>query len=179
MSLLRLYQRTLESDPIKNKMLTAIILMAAGDVVAQSISQDDEEEEEGGFDWERFFRMVTVAGTWSALSMHYYFMFLDRIFVGPSATMKKWIFDQIIWAPSATSAALFYIGLLESRSPQLAVKKVEDNLWPSLKAGYMLFPLAAVINFRMVPLAYRPLFMSTVSFFWNIYFSFVYQQKLL
>lgn len=32
-----------------------------------------------------------------------YFQFLDRIFIGRSGMLYKWIFDQIIWAPITVS----------------------------------------------------------------------------
>lgn len=64
-----LYNESLKMYPLRTKIITAVVLMATGDAVAQYYEKKDKEDEK--YDKARAARMMLVAGSWSAVSMHY------------------------------------------------------------------------------------------------------------
>ncbi|KAJ2719354.1 hypothetical protein GGI07_005266 [Coemansia sp. Benny D115] len=83
--------------------------------------------------------------------------------------LKRVAVDQTVFAPFATGAFVFGMGLLEGLSPAELAERARTQYMDILLAGYALWPAAQLVNFSLVPLAYRVPFGSTVSLFWNTY----------
>ncbi|KAJ1936009.1 hypothetical protein FBU59_005196 [Linderina macrospora] len=82
---------------------------------------------------------------------------------------KRMVIDQSLFAPFATGAFVVCMGFLEGLTPTELVERAKVQYPRILVAGYMLWPAAQLINFSVIPLAYRVPFGSTVSLFWNTY----------
>ncbi|ORX73823.1 hypothetical protein DL89DRAFT_319532 [Linderina pennispora] len=83
--------------------------------------------------------------------------------------MKRMAIDQTLFAPLATGSFVVCMGLLEGLTPTELAERVKVQYPRVLVAGYVLWPAAQLINFSVIPLAYRVPFGSTVSLFWNTY----------
>ncbi|KAJ2374360.1 hypothetical protein IW150_003140 [Coemansia sp. RSA 2607] len=83
--------------------------------------------------------------------------------------LKRVAVDQTVFAPFATGAFVFGMGVLEGLDAPGLVERARVQYLEILVAGYALWPAAQLINFAYVPLLYRVPFASIVSLFWNTY----------
>ncbi|KAJ2899496.1 hypothetical protein GGI21_000935 [Coemansia aciculifera] len=88
-----------------------------------------------------------------------------------SAVLKRLAVDQTVFAPVATLAFVGGMGAMEGLSRNELAERLRVQYPAVLLAGYMLWPAAQLINFSLVPLAYRIPFSSTVSLVWHTYLS--------
>ncbi|KAI9502852.1 hypothetical protein GGI25_002629 [Coemansia spiralis] len=85
--------------------------------------------------------------------------------------LKRVAFDQIIFAPFASGMFVVGMGILEGQGPEKLLERIQLQYTKILIAGYAVWPAAQLINFSLIPLAYRVPFGSIVSLFWNTYLS--------
>ncbi|XP_078612091.1 mpv17-like protein [Branchiostoma floridae x Branchiostoma japonicum] len=92
--------------------------------------------------------------------------FLERMFPGATVrkTLAKVLVDQVIAAPLLITA--FYAGLrvLERKPDVFAV--VREKFVDTYKTGLMFWPAAQTINFYLLPVQYRVIFLGVCSFTW-------------
>ncbi|PRP77002.1 hypothetical protein PROFUN_14691 [Planoprotostelium fungivorum] len=171
-SFVRFYNKSLETHPLLNKVVTFTLLMGAGDAVAQ-MSGDDE------WSWSRFFRMTSLAAFFSAPILHLYFKVLDKVIVGKSsaAVFQKLAIDQFAFAPINLAGFMTLLGFIEGGSLEKGIEKVKKDYWPTMKANWVLWPAANFINFKFISPQHRLLYVSCISFVWNIYFSILANKK--
>jgi protein Mpv17 len=78
-----------------------------------------------------------------------------------TAVLFKTLCDQALFAPFGLAMFLGVIRCMEGR-PNEAMATVQTQLRPCLKAKYMLWPTANLINFALVPPSQRILYHSVV-----------------
>ncbi|XP_078691025.1 mpv17-like protein [Branchiostoma floridae x Branchiostoma belcheri] len=108
--------------------------------------------------------------------------FLEGLFPGATVrkTLAKVLVDQVIAAPILITA--FYVGLrtLERKPDVFAV--VREKFVDTYLTGMMFWPAAQTINFYLLPLQYRVIFLGVCSFTWANVMCFMKaraEQKLL
>lgn len=62
------------------------------------------------------------------------------------------------------------MAVLEGSSPRAKLKK---SYAEALKTNYMIWPFVQLVNFKLVPLEHRLLFVNTISIGWNCYLSYL------
>lgn len=60
---------------------------------------------------------------------------------------------------------------METGKPELGIQAIQDKLWPTLKVNWVVWPVLQGINFSLVPLQYRLLYINFCSLFWSAYLS--------
>ena len=106
-----------------------------------------------------------AAATW--------FKFLQRHvnLRSPNATiLARVACDQGIFAPTFIGVFLSSMAVLEGTSPQ---EKLERNYTTALTSNYMIWPFVQMVNFKLVPLEHRVLFVNVISIGWNCYLSYL------
>lgn len=78
--------------------------------------------------------------------------------------------DQGIFAPTFIGVFLSSMAVLEGTSPQ---EKLERNYTTALTSNYMIWPFVQMVNFKLVPLEHRVLFVNVISIGWNCYLSYL------
>lgn len=81
------------------------------------------------------------------------------------AIAAKIALDQLAYTPVIMAA--FFCGqkVLEGE-PEAIEETLRDKLWPTLLAGWSIWPFAHVLNFALVPTRQRILFINVVSVAW-------------
>lgn len=93
----------------------------------------------------------------------------------PTATaLARVAADQGIFAPVFIGVFLSSMAVMEGGNP---AEKLRKSYKEALMGNYMLWPFAQIINFKMVPLDFRVLFVNVVSIGWNCYLSLVNSSK--
>jgi len=188
-ALARIYQRSFESHPHYTLAITNGTLNALGDVVAQSVqlltNPQGNEYHQSTYDPTRTMRffifgvgMGPLAGRWNT--------FLERRFplrtgrpsrstgssrISIAGLTKRVSSDQLLMAPTGLAIFLACMGLMEGRDAQHIRGKFKDLYGKAIIANWQVWPLAQLINFRFMPLAYRVPFQSTCGVFWTLYLS--------
>ncbi len=78
--------------------------------------------------------------------------------------------DQLLFAPTFIGIFLSSMAILEGTSPR---EKLEKTYGTALRTNYYVWPLVQGVNFKLVPLEHRVLFVNVISIGWNCYLSFL------
>jgi protein Mpv17 len=78
------------------------------------------------------------------------------------AVLMKMGLDQTLMAPLMTMVFFAAMKALEGK-PGEAVSEVQTKLQPTMMANWMVWPLAHVVNFALVPPAQRILYVNVVN----------------
>ncbi|GLC48945.1 hypothetical protein PLESTB_000165800 [Pleodorina starrii] len=112
---------------------------------------------------------------------HAWFQLLDtrimpEAMTSAPAVLTKMTMDQLLMCPLAT--ALFFVVMrCWEGHPNDAVAYMRGKMFPTLKANYVLWPLAHVINFAFVPPAQRILYCNAVGVVWTVILSTILNSK--
>jgi protein Mpv17 len=107
------------------------------------------------------------------MQSHFWYEFLDRLVMpqkptATSAIVAKMVADQALWSPINTVIFYASLALLEGHPADIPMI-LQDKLLATVVAGYCLWPLAHLINFKFVPARNRLLYINIVNLFWSIY----------
>mmetsp|Transcript_9917 Transcript_9917/g.13570 ORF Transcript_9917/g.13570 Transcript_9917/m.13570 type:complete len:149 (+) Transcript_9917:497-943(+) len=115
----------------------------------------------------------------NGICLHYWYRFLDKI-IGNSMKNKvgvvlKVFADQLVYAPLSILAFFSFAAVLENEKSSDAIDalvvKVKFNFLHTLIADCTMWPLVNAINFRFIPLNYRPSFVGLAQLIWQTYLS--------
>jgi protein Mpv17 len=159
------YKRTLDSNPIRTKAATSVGAALIGDALAQHFSRSADNPD-WRYDFQRTARLCLFNAGMGWFG-HYYYAALDKRvgFATPKSlptVISKVAIDQLIFAPLVTLVFYAYKCTAEGR-PREYFHELDQKLWPTIKAGWSLWPAAHSINFALVPTQHRILYANVVS----------------
>ncbi|OAA62760.1 integral membrane protein mpv17 pmp22 family [Niveomyces insectorum RCEF 264] len=197
--MLRWYKACLASRPLLTQSATTAVLFATGDVVAQqlverrlakkddattsadgkgSASNDGNNDNNNGVhDFARTARMALYGGAVFGPAAATWYGLLQRHvnLATPRRTMLARVAaDQGLFAPVFIGVFLGSMAVLEGGNPR---DKLAKNYRSALTANYALWPAVQMVNFSVVPLEHRVLFVNVVSLGWNAYLSYLNSGK--
>ncbi|GIL81358.1 hypothetical protein Vretifemale_10432 [Volvox reticuliferus] len=94
------------------------------------------------------------------------------------AVVTKMAMDQLLMSPPST-ALFFLVMRCWEGHPDDAIMHMRDKLWPTMRANYMLWPLAHMINFAFVPPAQRILYCNVLGVVWTVILSTIQNEEVL
>jgi len=174
----KVYGQALDKRPVVTKSITALIIVALGDVVGQYMEGPDEGETHVHFNYVRFCRFASMGMFVQAPITHYYYEALDRYFPPTENPWTKTTFmklgiDQSIYAPGFLLCVFVYLGLLEGSSWKEIGEQLETNYFTTLRANWKLWIPATLINLAYCAPRYRVLYCNVIFFAWSIFLSLV------
>uniref|UniRef100_A0A1E1WXI2 Mitochondrial inner membrane protein Mpv17 n=1 Tax=Amblyomma aureolatum TaxID=187763 RepID=A0A1E1WXI2_9ACAR len=162
-----LYARVMRAHPVKTQLITTATVMLSGDLIAQKVL-----ERRATIDVPRAARFFIMGIGFVGPVLRVWYLTLERVVGvggGRAVVIKKVLLDQGVFTPMFIPSFLVTLGTLQRRSWEDIKRTVRTDYLPILKANYMLWPAAQLINFRFVPLSYRVPFASCVALVWNTY----------
>ncbi|CAM1292694.1 Uncharacterised protein g511 [Pycnogonum litorale] len=145
---------------------------SVGDIIQQhyDILSGDKEK------WEPSHTVhMGAAGVTTGVILHYWYILLEKYM--PARTFKliitKVLLDQIIYSPVNLVVLFGTVGLFEKSAIEYIKKEVLHKGWRIYMTEWYIWPPAQLINFSLVPLKYRMLFDSMISFGFDIYTPYV------
>lgn len=170
------YNKHLEKTPMLTKTITSGILFGLGDVIAQTITKEKGKS----YDLPRLGR-AWVFGTFILGPLaHWHFNFLEYLVVkrlalqGTRMAFAKMFVDQFTyWAAGINCIYVYSLSVMEGQGSRKSLQNMKERIWPILKANWMLWPLAQLINFKLIPLAHQLNFVLLVSLGWASYLSWL------
>ncbi|XP_037272506.2 mitochondrial inner membrane protein Mpv17 [Rhipicephalus microplus] len=162
-----LYTRVMHDHPVKTQLITTATVMLSGDLIAQKVL-----ERRTDIDVPRAARFFVMGVAFVGPALRVWYLALERIIGsggGRAMVIKKVFLDQAVFTPVFLPSFLVTLGALQQRSWDSIKDTLRADYLPILKANYMLWPAAQLINFSLVPLNYRVPFASCVALVWNTY----------
>ncbi|THY88490.1 hypothetical protein D6C93_07218 [Aureobasidium pullulans] len=87
-------------------------------------------------------------------------------------TMIKWFVDcMTLGALLNTAAFLVLMGIMKGRSPGEIETALRTDTFPIIYASYKIWPLASIVNFALIPVEKRIVFLSAVGLVWGVFLS--------
>lgn len=80
----------------------------------------------------------------------------------PRAVVAKIVVDQCIWSPAFTCIFYACMKTLEGQ-PEATISTIQEKFWPTLTAGYAVWIPAHIVNYSLVPLQQRVLYVNVVN----------------
>ncbi|KAL2180196.1 uncharacterized protein P884DRAFT_236743 [Thermothelomyces heterothallicus CBS 202.75] len=168
--MLRWYQARLAARPLLTQAVTTSILFAVGDITAQQLVDKKGVEKH---DLARTGRMALYGGVVFGPAAATWFRLLSRHvnLRSPTATMLARVAcDQGIFAPTFIGVFLGSMAVLEGGSPR---DKLARSYKDALLTNWAIWPFVQMVNFKLVPLQHRLLFVNVISIGWNCYLSYL------
>lgn len=167
------YNRILCKYPLTTNMVTGGLLAGVGDIICQTIFENHSQ----GLDFARTGRMAALAVLFTPPTRLWYNFvpklaskFVSSQFWRPFAIS---ILNQVFYAPPLVTSWFFCAKYLETWDARESLDSMKGRWMQALKVGWAVWPFATLIAFSVVPEIHRMLFMSFVSFGWNIYRSWL------
>jgi protein Mpv17 len=161
------YNTALVTNPLLTKSFTSFTGFILGDGIAQLATKGPER-----YDYARTARFAAFGFCIHAPGCHYFYKALDSVVFphaakSTKAVLAKMLIDQTLWTP--ISICIFYsvFKTMEGRRDQI-LQTIKDKFWATLFAGYAVWPLAHVINFRFISSQHRVLYINCVQVGWNV-----------
>ncbi|KAL9715751.1 hypothetical protein Ac2012v2_000193 [Leucoagaricus gongylophorus] len=188
LSIARAYQYSFQTRPNVTLALTGGTLNALGDFVAQlsQILTRKEHESYRPYDYARtarfFFFGLTVSpviGRWNTFLEARFPLKLYRHAhkISLSALGKRVACDQLLMAPLGLCYFIGFMGATEGCSLSQVIGKFRDIYGTALVTNWKIWPLAQLINFRYMPLAFRVPFSQSCGVLWTLYLSVLNSQE--
>jgi len=183
LTLSRVYQYSFHAHPNITLALTGGCLNSLGDMVAQITEKMAAKKDEyRPYDLVRTLRFFTFGliispflGRWNRLLET---RFPLRTIPGSQrislkALSKRVFCDQIIMAPIGLGIFFGLMGAMELKNARQIKEKFDDLYKATVLTNWKVWPIAQLINFRYMPLAYRVPFQSGCGVFWTLYLSHI------
>ncbi|WYZ44043.1 hypothetical protein EsH8_VII_000479 [Colletotrichum jinshuiense] len=167
------YQARLAARPLLTQSITTAILFATGDITAQQLVEKRGLQKH---DLSRTGRMALYGGVIFGPAATTWFKFLQNNIVLKNKNaeiLARVAVDQGVFAPVMIGVFLSSMATLEGSPVQ---EKLDKNYTTALTSNYMLWPFVQMVNFKVVPLHHRVLFVNVISIGWNSYLSFLNSQ---
>eukprot|EP00455_Lapot_gusevi_P048838 TRINITY_DN6816_c0_g1_i1.p1 TRINITY_DN6816_c0_g1~~TRINITY_DN6816_c0_g1_i1.p1 ORF type:complete len:197 (-),score=24.62 TRINITY_DN6816_c0_g1_i1:4-594(-) len=161
------YAAAMKKNPLRVKVMTSGTCFLLSDLIRQAL---EKKQSDKPFNVKRAARMTLIGACVHAPFLHRWFIFLERRF-GPQFSISKLAVDQLVGLPLFIATFLTANSLLQGHSLDMVVKKLEHDWLTVVQRGILLWTPAQLINFKLVPLDFRILYMNSVSLFWGTYLS--------
>lgn len=174
-SLLRSYNNSLMTSPYKTKMATAGFTYFLADNICQHhIEKKDLQD----YSPVRSLRQASVGAFFAAPSLHvWHSIILPKLVKVCTRNITKVLvsvfLNETVLASYFISCLLFSFEALKHMDVQAGVKNVEKKFVPALEASMKFWTGISFINYGLVPIHLRPVFVSCWSVVWQSYLSYV------
>lgn len=179
-SLGKLYSIVLESRPILTKSVSAGVIFALSDFLAQQLEKRGNKEANTTtaiiipqkIEKTRIFASTIVGFFYFGPLSHYWYEWM--FYILPEITLysniKKAILGQLLFGPAFTFV-YFASSLIQTNKFSLKnwYNKIKNDFPKVFLAELGFWPLAEVISYAYIPKQFIPLFMDFCSFLWTTY----------
>jgi len=174
------YNNALLKSPYKTKMMTAGFTYFLADCIAQKkIEKKDSEN----YSLSRSARQSAVGALFAAPSLHvWHSLILPKIVKhctrNVTRVMVSVFLNESILAAYFISCLLFSFEALKKMSVEAGTQNVKDKFLPALETSVKFWTGISFINYGLVPIQFRPVFVSCWSIVWQSYLSYLSNNRV-
>jgi len=165
------YRRCLQRRPLVTQMVSSGLMTGGGDFICQSCV---ERRRLQNYDVVRTTRFFGIGCFFLAPVIVNWYRLLERVTVGGPKLfpLVRVVMDQALCSPVLLSCFLSLLRLTEGKTVSDTYKSWQKEFLPIYMTGLKIWPLAQVVNFYLVPLEHRLLFVQAISLGWNTYLAY-------
>ncbi|KAL6992816.1 Peroxisomal membrane protein pmp22 [Sarracenia purpurea var. burkii] len=173
---LQQYLLQLQNHPLRTKAITAGVLSAISDIVAQKLSGIQKLQ------LRRLLLKVVFGFAYLGPFGHYLHILLDKLFKGKKdskTVAKKVLLEQLTSSPWNNLLFMIYYGLVVEAQPWIHVKSKIKKDYPTVQyTAWTFWPVVGWVNHQYVPLQLRVIVHSLVAMCWGIFLNLQARSKL-
>jgi len=175
------YNSALLRSPYKTKMATAGTTYFLADCICQNYIERRETEHHN---FARSARQAGVGALFAAPSLHvWHSMILPKLVKNCTGFMTRLgisvFLNETILAAYFISVVLFSFEALKNFDTQAGVDNVKEKFVPALETSVKFWTPISIINYGLMPVHLRPVFVSCFSVVWQSYLSYVANNKVV
>lgn len=167
----KFYVSSLQQSPILTKSITAGIVFALSDILAQRLERKGGEKGKK-LSMNRIVASIIVGFAYFGPAAHYWYEWIFRIIPGTTfyCTVQKAALGQLLFGPSFT-CIFFASSLIQSKTFTLRTwfQKIKQDLPGAVLAGVGFWPIVDFISYSLISPQYIPLFINFCSLIWTTY----------
>jgi hypothetical protein len=173
------YKIMLGQHPLLTKSVTSSGFMIASDAICQKLTmgaQNPKNDSKPNLDFGRMAQVAITGLTWSGPVTHAWYGLLEKIVKIQDPMLglfARIILDAIIFSPVTVAGYFTWRSMLEGTGLQGTRHKLRKQFGSTVLGAWKFWPAANIINFGMIPLEYRVLYMNVLSIFWTGYLTLV------
>ncbi|KAH8396500.1 hypothetical protein KR222_011597 [Zaprionus bogoriensis] len=158
--------------------INVALIMGAGDLIAQLALERRSLD-----DWnvKRTLRYSALGFCVVAPAMRKWYGTLETLVPKEANSLrrgvKKMAIDQVLFAPPFTLLLSYLVPLINGESHNAIVDRLKRSYISIMKANYMLWPMAQMVNFSYVPVQYQVLYAQFIALIWNCYLSLMLNKR--
>lgn len=177
--LFEIYPLLANKYPLFTACSTGGLILSAADVIAQTQLETAHE-----LNRRRVLAMATFGFFYAGGFNFYLYRFFELAFPvarlgSRGSVFAKVVSDQFIHTPLLYLPAFYYsTGLMKGNRVSHISEQLKQEYWSSLTAAYKIWLPAQLVNFAIIPLEFRVLFVCSVSLAWNTILSFIANRRL-
>ncbi|EYU27766.1 hypothetical protein ABFS82_13G126600 [Erythranthe guttata] len=164
---LQQYLGQLQQHPLRTKVITAGVLSAISDIVAQKLTGIPKLQ------IKRLLLKVLFGAAYLGPFGHFFHIALDKFFKGKKdkkTVAKKVVLEQLTSSPWNNMLFMIYYGLVIEGRPWIHVKSKIKKEYPTVQyTAWSFWPVVGWINHQYVPLQFRVIVHSCIACFWAIF----------
>jgi hypothetical protein len=179
-SLLTRYNQALLKAPYKTKMTTAGTTYFIADNICQLLIEKKSKQD---YSYIRSCRQSAVGALFAAPSLHLWHSTILPSIVKPIVGKLKVValavfLNETVLASYFVCCLLFSFEALKKMDPKAGVDNVREKFSSAIVKSMKFWTGISVINYGLVPIPFRPVFVSCWSIVWQSYLSYISNNKL-
>eukprot|EP01084_Bolivina_argentea_P306725 530074_1 len=162
----------------KRPMLGSITITSSGflcgDIICQCIEHKYTEKKTFQWDMKRSLNFTTI-GVVIGPFFHFMIPFVVSVFpgTGTKIALQRAVFGQIVFAPFASGLVLSLNTILDGGNMNSVRKRLQNDWFDVYIRQIFFFLPGQFINYWIIPMQYRVLWLNFIGFNWRIFLSYL------
>lgn len=166
----KIYNKSLIRYPYLTQSIQVSLMMGGSDIIAQTLIEKNSLK---SLNIRRTLEFSCIGFCLVGPCLRYWYGKLDRLplQIVWQKTIIKVLCDQILFAPIFIGIFITTLSFIQGNNFNNTKERL-INEYPNILIGnYIIWPLAQLINFRLIPLNYQVVFVQMIAIIWNTYLS--------
>ena len=160
-------------------MATAGTAFFIADCICQRYVENKTTQE---YSLKRSVRQSSVGVFFAGPSLHIWHTMIipkiaQRFSSKPAKILASIVSTETAFGMYFVCSLLFYFEVLKTQSVEAGVRSVENKFWPTFGNSLKFWPFVSAINFSLIPIHLRSIFVNFFAIIWQTYLSYVSNNK--
>ena len=179
------FSKQLKKRPLLTNSIAGFLIFSVGDFASQQLNLIQSNKVVGSLERNTLLSSGFLGIFLNGLVLPVWYRTLDTKFgsnrANTSGVLNKVLADQLVYAPFSISVFFLYSTCVNSSTAfnfqnndgNKFVEKMKVSFYSTWLADCAFWPFVNLVNFRLIPIIYRPVFVGVAQVFWQSYVSHV------